>query len=111
MEAWPSISKTHAATNTKSLKQERWSFISKPFSTSGLQWSAPDRNAQNLVAAEVVPKIKINLDLLEKNKQKNDEDEVKHSLKVIHEQEMYAEVFQIENRQYCNQMNEIPRRQ
>ena len=68
MEAWPSISKTHAATNTKSLKQERWSFISKPFSTSGLQWSAPDRNAQNLVAAEVVPKIKIILDLFEKKK-------------------------------------------
>ena len=111
MEAWPSISKTHAATNTKSLKQERWSFISKPFSTSGLQWSAPDRNAQNLVAAEVVPKIKIILDLLEKKTKKNDEDEVKHSLKVIHEQEMYAEVFQIENRQNCNQMNEIPRRQ
>ena len=62
------------------------------------------------MAAEVVPKIKIILDLLEKKNKKNDKDEVKHS-KVIHEQEMYAEVFQIENRQYCNQMNEIPRRQ
>ena len=62
------------------------------------------------MAAEVVPKIKIILDLLEKKNKKNDKDEVKHS-KVIHEQEMYAEVFQIENRQNCNQMNEIPRRQ
>ena len=48
--------------------------VGKPFQTSGLQRSAPDRNVLNLEVADVVPKIKIIPDLFEQRS------EVKHSL-------------------------------
>ena len=48
--------------------------VDKPFQTSGLQRSAPDRNSLNPEVADVVPEIKIIPDLFEQRS------EVKHSL-------------------------------
>ena len=52
--------------------------VGKPFWTSGLQRSAPDRNVLNLEVADEVPEIKIIPDLFEQRS------EVKHSLYIIY---------------------------